>query len=170
MSKYMSIYNGNPTADGTDGTPVSENTFTNPVNFILDTTNAEVGYQKLAVRCEDGYNVDGDVTISRKYKTETTTYDDELNEATTYAYSDTGGNVEEFSLLADNGYTSDSISSATGWASSITLSDVATTNKIFWLKCATATTDNAAMDKNISLEIAAVIEATKTSDEGSTES
>ena len=57
MSKYLEIYNGNPTAGDVDGTPVSEGTWTNPVNCIVD---GEDCYIKLAARCRETIAVKSD--------------------------------------------------------------------------------------------------------------
>lgn len=65
MSTYINLYKGAPTAGGTDGTLVSEDGVgTSPVTFTLDASQAESANQAVAVRCESGYEVDGDVTIS----------------------------------------------------------------------------------------------------------
>lgn len=62
---YMNLYKGNPTAGGTDGTLVSlDGVGTSPVSFTLDASQAESATQPVAVRCESGYEVDGNVTVS----------------------------------------------------------------------------------------------------------
>ena len=56
MSNYLNLYQGNPTAGGTDGTAVStDNSFTAPINFELDAAINETKQTKCAIRTEQGY-------------------------------------------------------------------------------------------------------------------
>jgi hypothetical protein len=62
---YIDVYNGNPTAGGTDGTAVStEGAQTNPVAVTLDASQQETATVKLALRCESGYQTRGNTIIS----------------------------------------------------------------------------------------------------------
>jgi hypothetical protein len=63
---YLHLYKNNPTAGGTDGSPVSEGTGLNPIatNALNAAINEESTIIKLALRCEVGYNTSGDITIT----------------------------------------------------------------------------------------------------------
>ena len=57
-SAYINLYQGNPTAGGTDGTAVSTgNDLTSPLNFDLDAEHNESKIAQLALRTETGYKV-----------------------------------------------------------------------------------------------------------------
>ena len=57
-SAYINLYQGNPTAGGTDGTVVSTgNDFSSPINFDLDAEQNETKIVPLALRTETGYKV-----------------------------------------------------------------------------------------------------------------
>lgn len=60
---YINIYQGNPTAGGTDGTVVSsDGSFTAPISFSLDASQSESKVVTCAIRTETGYRAT-DVTI-----------------------------------------------------------------------------------------------------------
>ena len=55
---YIHVYQGNPTANSTDGTQVSEGTGAVAITFTLNASNNEEGTpMKLAVWCESGYQI-----------------------------------------------------------------------------------------------------------------
>ena len=61
---YINLYKGNPTAGGTDGTLVSlDGVGTSPISFTLNAATSESKTQKVALRCESGYQTTGDVEI-----------------------------------------------------------------------------------------------------------
>ena len=54
---FINIYTGNPTGGLSDGTIIStDGTQTAPLVITLDAAQNEVKKQKLAIRCEAGYN------------------------------------------------------------------------------------------------------------------
>lgn len=57
-SSYINLYQGNPTAGGTDGTVVSTgDDFSSPINFDLNAEENESKVVPLALRTEAGYKV-----------------------------------------------------------------------------------------------------------------
>ncbi len=61
---HLNLYMNNPTAGGTDGTVIStEDSFTAPLNFILDGAQTETQIAKLAIRAESGYKTYGNTVI-----------------------------------------------------------------------------------------------------------
>lgn len=56
---YINLYNGSVSADSTNGTIVSDS------NKIISTvkTDGTEKYQTLAIRCETGYQTEGDTTL-----------------------------------------------------------------------------------------------------------
>ena len=62
---YLNLYQGSPTAGGTDGTLVSEDdVMTSPVSFVLDAAEEESGTQAVALRCANGYETIGNTTVT----------------------------------------------------------------------------------------------------------
>ena len=107
--QYIGIYDGNPTADNTDGAPVSENgVMSNPVDALIQVGGNDV-VVTCAVRTEPNYTVDGDVTITVVTK---------LN----------GGET------VGNDYVKVADSQGGTYGNSITLSGVGATNKLFYVK------------------------------------
>lgn len=61
---YINLYKGNPTAGETDGTAIStDGEYTSPLSITLDASQNETKKEKLAVRCESGYQTDGNTVI-----------------------------------------------------------------------------------------------------------
>ena len=61
---YIHVYT-TPTAGGTDGTQVSEGTGLQPITVTLNATNNEESTPiKLALRCDAGYQTNGNITLS----------------------------------------------------------------------------------------------------------
>ena len=63
MAQHLHIYMNNPTAGNYDGTEISSNNDTLPLTVTLDSTVEEWKVSKCAVRCDSGYEVEGDTTI-----------------------------------------------------------------------------------------------------------
>ena len=64
MANQLHIYYGNPTANATDGTEASSGTELSPIAVTLDASQAEAKAVKCAVRCDTGYYIEGNTTIS----------------------------------------------------------------------------------------------------------
>ena len=61
---YIHVYT-TPTAGGTDGTQVSEGTGLQPISVTLNATNNEESTPiKLPLRCDSGFQTNGNITIS----------------------------------------------------------------------------------------------------------
>jgi hypothetical protein len=64
MNPYINVYKDNPTANGTDGTPISYGgDFTSPISVELDATINESKIYKLGVRCTDGFKTTDKVIL-----------------------------------------------------------------------------------------------------------
>lgn len=89
MANYYHLYVNNPTVGQTDGTIVSENgLMTSPISVTLDATKNEKKVIKCAIRCEEGYESTGTITIKPYY------YDGSN-------YTDVGGNIDKWQVAAD---------------------------------------------------------------------
>lgn len=124
------MYQGNVTANGTNGTQVSEDeTYTSPVNIVLNATLAESKIVTLAVRTDDGYQTTGTVILA-----------------------DAGDNNKT------SNYWSFSWSPTGSFKNSISTKDVITNkNKLFYAKAKSVTSESARLDRSVSLDITASI-------------
>lgn len=126
---HLHLYMNNPTAGGVDGTEISSGTETLPLSLTLDASQAETKAAKVAVRCDSGYLIDGDTSIYFE-----------------------GTNANKWQVAADNSYAdADTALTYATWASTLTLSNVAATNIIFWVKATSATTENPQNDRTVDL-------------------
>lgn len=130
MENQLHIYTNNPTAGKTDGTEASSGTGLTPISVTLDASKAESAAVKCAVRCDDGYKIDGDVTVSLK-----------------------GTSSAKWKLAKDNNF-ADSQSALEGavWQDKITLADVADGNVIFWAKAMSSKDEPPQKDTSVSIE------------------
>jgi len=140
MSKYISLYGNSPTAGGTDGTALSEGgAQTAPLSVMLDATKAESTIIKCAIRCAAGYTTTGTTTITP-----------------------IGTNAAEWTIAADAGDSTATPADAAGYSyhSSLSIdSDIAATNKIFWLKAASGTGEAPQRDVSVGLAVSATVNA-----------
>ena len=135
---YINLYTNNPTAGGTDGTVVSlDGAQTSPISVTLDKTKAESKAIKCAIRCDSGYKVSGDVTVSIS-----------------------GTTAAKWKLAVDNSY-ADAAAALTSaaWADSIAVSGVGTTNIVFWAKASASTDENPSKDTSVSIKASCTIES-----------
>lgn len=63
MNAYINLYTDSPTDGGTDGTIVSSDA-TTPLTVELDATANQTKTVTLAIRCESGYQTNGNTVIS----------------------------------------------------------------------------------------------------------
>ena len=119
----------NPTADGVDGTEISSEDDTLPLSVKLNSTINEAKAVKVAVRCDSGYLIDGDTTISFQ-----------------------GTNASKWRVAADDSYTdAETALTMAQWATTLTLANVADTNKIFWVKASSTQGENPINDRTVKI-------------------
>lgn len=129
----------NPTAGAVDGTEISAGDETLPLTFTLDASHSETGVAKCAIRCESGYSIEGGATI--------------------YAEG-TSSNLWAFA--ADNDYSADNDALVfADWQNQVVLTDVATTNTLFWVKATTSTSEDPANDSTVDIKAAGKVVATE---------
>ncbi len=130
MANQLHIYTNNPTAGKTDGTEASSGTGLIPISVTLDASKAESAAVKCAVRCDDGYKIDGDVTVGLK-----------------------GTSSAKWKLAVDDDFADNqSALSNAIWLDKISLSDVAYGNVIFWAKAMSSEDEPPQKDISVSIE------------------
>ena len=130
MANQLHIYTNNPTAGKTDGTEASSGTGLTPISVTLDASKAESAAVKCAVRCDEGYKIDGGVTVSLK-----------------------GTSSVKWKLARDDDYAdSQSALSNAIWQDKIALTDVADGNVIFWAKAMSSKDEPPQKDTSVSIE------------------
>lgn len=139
MAKHLHLYMNNPTADGIDGTEISSGDDTLPLSATLDASQSEAKAMKVAVRCDSGYEIDGDTEIYFE-----------------------GTNVSKWRVAEDNNY-SDAATALTyaSWQNTITLANVATTNVIFWVRAASTSGEDPQNDRTVDLIAEGLVIATE---------
>jgi len=65
MASQLHIYFGNVTAGMKDGTEASSGTELSPISVTLDASQSEAKAVKCAVRCDTGYYIEGNTTITK---------------------------------------------------------------------------------------------------------
>ena len=130
MANQLHIYTNNPTAGKTDGTEASSGTGLTPISVTLDASKAESAAVKCAVRCDEGYKIDGDVSVSLE-----------------------GTSSAKWKLAKDAGF-ADSKAALDGanWQDKITLADVTAGNVIFWAKAMSSKDEPPQKDTSVSIE------------------
>lgn len=136
---HLHLYMNNPTVGGVDGTEISSGTETLPLSLTLDASQAETKAAKVAVRCDSGYQVDGDTSIYFE-----------------------GTNAAKWQVAADDEYEDVETALAMAqWASTLTISNVAATNKIFWVKATSSETEDPQNDRTTDLIAEGLVIATE---------
>ena len=126
---HIHLYMNNPTAGAVDGTEISSGDESLPLTLTLDASRSETSAAKCAVRCDSGYSLSGGATI----------------------YAD-GTNSDTWTFAADNSYNSASDALIFGtFQSQLVLSDVATTNTLFWAKATSSTQTSPANDRTVDI-------------------
>ena len=129
MARHLRLYMNNPTAGGVDGTEISSNDETLPLNIVLNSSTAESKATKVAVRCDSGYLIEGDTEIYFE-----------------------GTNASRWQVAADNGYTDAATALEFAiWNSTLTLSNVTATNTVFWVKATSVSNEDPQNDRSVDL-------------------
>lgn len=135
---HIHWYMNNPTAGGTDGTEISSGTGLSPLTFNLNASEEEVSAQKVALRCDSGYSIEGSCSV---YFAGTTS--------------------SLWSAALDNSYTDTAVALSTAdWQSSLTLSNVTTVNSVFWIKAASSSLEGSQNDTSVVIHADGVVVAT----------
>ena len=135
---HIHLFMNNPTAGGTDGTEISSKDNTLPLTVILDASEAEEKAVKVAVRCDTGFEVEGNTSIYFE-----------------------GTNAAKWYVAEDNSFTSDTALTLALWESTLTIANVANTNIVFWVKATSATTENPQNDRTVKLVAEGLVVATE---------
>lgn len=129
MAELLHIYMNNPTAGSTDGTEVSSGTELAPISVLLDAGNGEQKAVKCAVRCESGFHIDGTLTV--KF---------------------VGDHADKWKAATDNKYTAETALESAEWKDSISLSNVADRNTIFWVKAISTADEKPQQDVSVDIQ------------------
>ena len=137
MASQLHIYFGNVTAGMTDGTEASSGTELSPISVTLDASQSEAKAVKCAVRCDTGYYIEGNITITK-----------------------IGTNAAKWKVAEDNSYTdaADALANAT-WLDTITLANVDSYNVIFWVKAMSDSTESPQNDTSVDLQAEGLVVA-----------
>ena len=139
MAKHLHLYMNNPTAGNTDGTEISSGDDTLPLNVTLDANKAETKAVKCAVRCDTGYEVEGDTSIYFE-----------------------GTNAEKWQVGTDEGYADATTAlNMAQWGTTLILGGVAATNSIFWVKVSSTVGENPQNDRTVNLIAEGLVVATE---------
>ena len=129
MAELLHIYMNNPTEGSKDGTEVSSGTELSPISVLLDAGKGEQKAVKCAVRCENGFHIDGALTI--KF---------------------VGDHADKWKAALDNGYTAETALNAAEWKDEIALSGVGIVNVIFWVKATSSSDEQPQSDVSVDLQ------------------
>ena len=129
MAELLRIYMNNPTAGSTDGTEVSSGTELAPISVLLDAGKGEQKAVKCAVRCESGFHIDGTLTV--KF---------------------VGDHADKWKAATDNKYTAETALESAEWKDSISLSNVADRNTIFWVKAISTADEKPQQDVSVDIQ------------------
>lgn len=137
MASQLHIYFGNVTAGMKDGTEASSGTELSPISVTLDASKAESKAVKCAVRCDTGYYIEGNCTITK-----------------------IGTNAAKWKVAEDDSYAdaAAALVSAT-WQDSIALANVSDVNKIFWAKAMSSTEEIPQNDTSVDLQAEGLVVA-----------
>ena len=129
MAELLHIYMNNPTEGGKDGTEVSSGTELAPISVLLDAGKGEQKAVKCAVRCESGFHIDGTLTV--KF---------------------VGDHTDKWKVATDKKYTAQTASDSAEWKDSISLSNVADKNTIFWVKAISTADEKPQQDVSVDIQ------------------
>jgi len=129
MAELLHIYMNNPTEGGKDGTEVSSGTELAPISVRREGGKGEQKAVKCAVRCESGFHIDGALTI--KF---------------------VGDHADKWKAAINNKYTAETALESAEWKDSISLSNVADKNTIFWVKALSTADEKPQQDVSVDIQ------------------
>lgn len=137
MANQLHIYYGNISKEGTDGTEASAGTGLSPISVTLDAAKEESKVIMCAVRCDKGYHIEGNTTLKL-----------------------VGANAAKWKLAPDGGFGSPEDAAAKGaWDESITLKNVGSSNRAFWVKAMSSKDEKPSNDTSVSLQAEGLVAA-----------
>ena len=137
MASQLHIYFGNVTSGMRDGTEASSGTELSPISVTLDASQSEAKAVKCAVRCDTGYYIEGNTTITK-----------------------IGTNADKWKVAVDNSYADAAAALANAtWLDSITLANVDSYNVIFWVKAMSDSTESPQNDTSVDLQAEGLVVA-----------
>ncbi len=137
MANQLHIYYGNPTAGSTDGTEASSGTELSPISVTLDASKEESKAVKCAVRCEQGYYIEGNTTI--KF---------------------VGDSAGKWRAATDDNYADEASALSKGaWQETISVSGVTDKNVIFWAKATSSKEEKPQNDTSVDIQAEGMVVA-----------
>lgn len=136
---HIHLYMNNPTANGTDGTEISNGTETLPLTLTLDASKEEAKGAKCAIRCDSGYSISGGASIYGS-----------------------GTNSAKWQFAVDANYSSaaDAITFGT-WQDTIIANNVGASNVIFWAKASSTSLESPSNDRSVDIIGTGLVVATE---------
>ena len=129
MAELLHIYMNNPTEGSKDGTEVSSGTELAPISVLLDAGKSEQKAVKCAVRCENGFHIDGALTV--KF---------------------VGDHADKWKVASNNGYTAETALESAEWKDVISLQNVRDTNTVFWVKALSSADEQPQQDTSVDIQ------------------
>lgn len=129
MAELLHIYMNNPTEGSKDGTEVSSGTELAPISVLLDAGKSEQKAVKCAVRCENGFHIDGALTV--KF---------------------VGDHADKWKVASNNGYTAETALESAEWKDVISLQNVRDTNTVFWVKALSTADEQPQQDTSVDIQ------------------
>ena len=137
MASQLHIYFGNVTAGMRDGTEASSGTELSPISVTLDASQSEAKAVKCAVRCDTGYYIEGNTTITK-----------------------IGANAAKWKVAVDDSYADAAAALANAtWLDTIALANVVDVNTIFWVKATSDSTESPQNDTSVDLQAEGLVVA-----------
>lgn len=127
---HLHLYMNNPSEGLRDGTEISAGDGTLPLTFLLEVNTAGTKCQLCAVRCDEGFYVNGTTTILKE---------------------GTSAGKWKFAYISSNFVTAEEALENAEWLDTLDIANVADTNKTFWVKATTATTDAVVSDTSVQI-------------------
>lgn len=126
---HIHIYSNNPTAGSIDGTEISGGDGSSPLAFALNANNSESKAQKVAVRCDSGYSIEGACEV----------------------YFD-GDTASMWAVAADDNYSDATLAlTFANWADSVTIGGVSSLNNVFWVRASSSSVEAPQNDTSVTL-------------------